>query len=138
MFFFLINRYNPTDLIILNTDCAWNHTYLKGRPIEGGRVDDVPSWYECKQLCAFNPECESFTWNYWPYVCYLMSTIPDEAHTGLSEGRVLHLDVEEWSEELLRQLSYAIKNQLGHPKTPFFYGIRDRWLPCTGQGLWVP
>ena len=32
--------------------------------------------------------------------------------------RVLHLDVEEWSEELLGQLSYAIKNQLGHPKPP--------------------
>ena len=31
---------------------------------------------------------------------------------------VVHLDVEEWSEELLRQLSYAIKNQLGHPKPP--------------------
>ena len=26
---------------------------------------------------------------------------------------------------LLRQLSYAIKNQLG------LYGIRERWLPCT-------
>ena len=31
------------------------------------------------------------------------------------EDRVVHLDVEEWSEKLLRQLSYAIKNQLGHP-----------------------
>ena len=36
----------------------------------------------------------------------------------LLSGRVVHLDVEDCSEELLRQLSYAIKNQLGHPKPP--------------------
>ena len=33
--------------------------------------------------------------------------------------RVVHLDVEEWSEELLRQLSYAIKNQLVASKAPY-------------------
>ena len=33
-------------------------------------------------------------------------------------GRLVHLDVEDCSEELLRQQSYAIKNQLGHPKPP--------------------
>ena len=32
--------------------------------------------------------------------------------------RVVHLDVEDCSEELLRQQSYAIKKQLGHPKLP--------------------
>ena len=32
--------------------------------------------------------------------------------------RLGHLDVEDCSEELLRQLSYAIKNQLGHLKPP--------------------
>ena len=32
--------------------------------------------------------------------------------------RMVHLDVEDWSEELLRLQSYAIKNQLGHPKPP--------------------
>ena len=31
-------------------------------------------------------------------------------------GRLVHLHVEDCSEELLRQQSYAIKNQLGHPK----------------------
>ena len=31
---------------------------------------------------------------------------------------------------LLRQLSYAIKNQLGHAKPPT-RDTRDRWLPCT-------
>ena len=38
-----------------------------------------------------------------------------------------------WSEELLRQLSYAIKNQLVASKAPslVLYVIRDRWLPCT-------
>ena len=35
----------------------------------------------------------------------------------LTRLRVLHLDVEVRSEELLRQLSYAIMNQLGHPKS---------------------
>ena len=34
-------------------------------------------------------------------------------------GSVLHLDVEERSEELLRQLSYAIKNQLVASKAPY-------------------
>ena len=42
--------------------------------------------------------------------------------------RVVHLDVENCSEELLHQLSYAIKNQFGHPKLPtrelVLYGIR--------------
>ena len=33
-------------------------------------------------------------------------------------GRVVHLNVEYCFEELLRQQSYAIKNQLDHPKPP--------------------
>ena len=33
-------------------------------------------------------------------------------------GRLVHLDVEGTSEELLRQLSYAIKNQLVASKAP--------------------
>ena len=33
--------------------------------------------------------------------------------------RVVHLDVEDQIEELLRQLSYAIKNQLKAPKAPY-------------------
>ena len=33
--------------------------------------------------------------------------------------RVVHLDVEVWSEELLRQLSYAIKDQLVASKAPY-------------------
>ena len=35
-----------------------------------------------------------------------------------SQPDYVHLGVEDWSEELLRQQSYAIKNQLGHPKPP--------------------
>ena len=39
------------------------------------------------------------------------------AHCCLSPSfRLVHLDVEDCSEELLRQQSYAIKNQLGHPR----------------------
>ena len=37
-------------------------------------------------------------------------------HTSYS--RLVHLDIEDCSEELVRQPSYAIKNQLGHPKPP--------------------
>ena len=53
-------------------------------------------------------------------------------------------EVVDCSEELLRQRSYAIKNQLGHPKPKsitqkgVFYFLldgslwhRDSWLPCT-------
>ena len=36
----------------------------------------------------------------------------------LVQVRLVHLDVEDCSEELLRQQSYVIKNQLGHPKPP--------------------
>ena len=35
------------------------------------------------------------------------------------DSRVVHLDVEVSSEELLRQLSYAIKNQLVASKAPY-------------------
>ena len=55
-------------------------------------------------------------------------------------GRLVHLDVENCSEKLLPQQSYAIKNQLGHPK-PLLgfsevvpYGMRtptiDKTFPC--------
>ena len=41
---------------------------------------------------------------------------------------------------LLRQLSYAIKNQLVASKAPYYslvlYGIRDRWLPCTERSYY--
>ena len=37
---------------------------------------------------------------------------------GFPGHRLVHLDVEDCSEKLLRQQSYAIKNQLGHPKPP--------------------
>ena len=75
----------------VSTDCQLNNTYLKdnlGPPIEDGEIADVPSWYECKQLCDSKVECQCFTWNYWPLVCYLMSSVPDEAHTGTSEGAI--------------------------------------------------
>ena len=35
-----------------------------------------------------------------------------------SQVRLVHLDVEDCSEELLRQQSYAIKNQLGQQSPP--------------------
>ena len=39
-----------------------------------------------------------------------------ERETGGVQGRLVHLDVEDYSEKLLPQQSYVIKNQLGHPK----------------------
>ena len=47
-------------------------------------------------------------------------------------GRLVHLDVEDCSEELLRQQSYAIKNQLGHPKP------LERKIPPLGGILLAP
>ena len=41
------------------------------------------------------------------------------AWSELVGGRVVHLDVEDQVEELLRQLSYAIKNQLVASKAPY-------------------
>ena len=54
----------------------------------------------------------------------------------ISTSRLVHLDVEDSSEDLLRQLSYAIKNQLKALKIPLLhwglllvlYGI---WAPCA-------
>ena len=48
----------------------------------------------------------------------------------LHRNRVIFLDVEDSSEEMLSQQSYAIKNQLVHPKPLVLYGIRDGWIPC--------
>ena len=47
----------------------------------------------------------------------------------LCQTRLVHLDVEECSEELLRQQSYAIKNQLGHPKPPLGALALELWMP---------
>ena len=70
---------------------------------------------------------------------------------GLTYTRLVHLDVEDCSEELLRQQSYAIKTKLGHPKPleklPTL-GVfcmllagslwhKDSWLPCTERS-WAP
>ena len=49
---------------------------------------------------------------------------------------VVHLDVEVRSEELLHQLSYAIKNKLGHPKAlERNIPIGGHFLPYAGS-LW--
>ena len=45
--------------------------------------------------------------------------------------RLVHLDVEDCSEELLRQQSYAIKNKLGHPKPPT-RGFGTQYTPIGG------
>jgi len=69
-------------------DCQLENTYLKGKPIENGEseIKNIPSWYDCQNLCDSNPQCESFTWNYWPSVCYLMSNVPGENYIGTFEG----------------------------------------------------
>ena len=49
-----------------------------------------------------------------------------------ADCRLVHLDVEDCSEELLRQQSYAIKNQLGHPNA------LDREIPRLEGILLAP
>ena len=50
---------------------------------------------------------------------------PEGANIGVDPGyarpgtRLVHLDVEDCSEELLRKQSYAIKNQLDSSKAPY-------------------
>merc|ERR1712038_814854 len=70
------------------SNCQLENTYLKGKPVENGEseIKNIPSWYDCQNLCDSNPQCESFTWNYWPSVCYLMSNVPGENYIGTSEG----------------------------------------------------
>ena len=62
---------------------------------------------------------------------------------------MVHLDVEDFSEELLRQQSYVMKNQLGHPKphTIRFEFVSHPSPVCNGgilrskaprRGLWMP
>ena len=48
-------------------------------------------------------------------------------------SRLVHLDVEDCSKELLRQQSNAIKNKLGHPK-PTTSGIQSPLCPTRGFG----
>ena len=51
----------------------------------------------------------------------------------------IQVGVVQCREELLRQQSYAIKNQLGHPKqnTPILLALRwDSWLPCTERSYY--
>ena len=53
--------------------------------------------------------------------------------------RLVHLDVEDCSEELLRHQSYAIKNQLGHPKPPKILLLDARagslWHKTAGDSI---
>ena len=51
-------------------------------------------------------------------LCFWTCIFPLDVIKSRIQVRRLHLHVEDCSEELLRQKSYAIKNQLGHPK-PF-------------------
>ena len=45
--------------------------------------------------------------------------LSSHSQSGCVLSRLVHLDVKETSEELLRQLSYAIKNQLVASKAPY-------------------
>ena len=58
----------------------------------------------------------------WCYKSYGIATWSEPAcliqRPLLRKIRLIHLDVENCSKELLPQQSFAIKNQLGHPKPP--------------------
>ena len=63
-----------------------------------------------------------------PFLLYCNTGMPTQIRRH-PETRLVHLDVEECSEELLRQQSYAIKNQLGHPKPPLGALALELWMP---------
>ena len=97
----------------------------------------------------FNPDKKKEVWRFLSYMFvhsgyfHITFNVVVQVRKYLNT-RVLHLDVEERSEELLRQLSYAIKNQLVASKAPHYfacsslalYGIR---APILGPfRTWKP
>ena len=67
-----------------------------------------------------------WVWVKWPQIiiCLNCDLLSCQFYYRYCICRVVHLDVEDCSEELIRQQSYAIKNQLGHPKPP----TAPRWF----------
>ena len=55
-------------------------------------------------------------------LCFWTCIFPLDVIKSRIQVRLLHLGVEDCSEEMLRQKSNAIKNQLGHPK------LTPRWF----------
>ena len=60
---------------------------------------------------------------------------PDQPPHSQVLSRVLHLDIEECSEKLLRQQSYAIKNSSSRPKPPTWGSFGAFFLLLAGS-LW--
>ena len=88
---------------------AMNHYGVASQEADTVTWDRVQTTFHC---------CGVFGWKDWKNATspgLPRNTVPDSC---CIEVRVVHLDVEVRSEELQRQLSYAIKNQLGHPKPP--------------------
>ena len=72
--------------LFLGHPCELNNTYLKGSSI---RIIEDKSWSECKQLCANNANCESFTLFSLissDSACRLYSNVPNADHTAIVEG----------------------------------------------------
>ena len=69
----------------------------------------------------------------------LRSCLTTLSHSHLTRSwlrcRLVHLDVEGCSEELLRQQSYAIKNQIGHQKPPI-RGFGTQYTPIGRCFAW--
>ena len=68
--------------------------------------------------CISVPDMALVLSNVMSQYLYLTQNIYNLVDGGPEWSRVVHLDVEDCSEKLLRQQSYAIKNQLGHPEPP--------------------
>ena len=62
--------------------------------------------------------CPSSVGNHSSHCFSLELSKHQTVNSDIEQSRLVHLDVEDCSEELLRQLSFAIKNQLGHSKPP--------------------
>merc|ERR1719470_574920 len=57
--------------------CELKNTDLFGSDLGG--ISDVPDWTTCGQLCSYNPDCGSFSWNYNLRLCLLKKGVPDPA-----------------------------------------------------------
>ena len=71
---------NPNLILIFSgKKCQLIDTDLFGSDISPIGITDIPSWYECGQLCLKIPDCGSFTWINKTEECYLKTGVPSQS-----------------------------------------------------------
>ena len=71
---------NPNLILIFSgKKCQLIDTDLFGSDISPIGITDIPSWYECGQLCLKIPDCGSFTWINKTGECYLKTGVPSQS-----------------------------------------------------------